>query len=600
MILRKHLSTRLFWLVGSIAVVPLASILFLAVRGSIVATEQTAKEGLQEVANQTAGRMEEIVASHVRVLEGLAETMGRAIVDRTARQSLLDGYTLRFPELKRVVVVNSKKEVIAGSDPTWTPSTVSGLPVPMDLSPRETRISDLIWKGGLMPTIQLTHRLNDDELLLAEINIAKLWELVESIRIGDSGRLLLLDRNHHVIAHGAPQGKKFILDQMDSHEPTTIPYPSADSTAQYRNLIGVPVVAAAQTIRSLDWKVVIEQDQAEAFAASHWLSRLLLLSGGLLVILIAFAGTRFSRKMTRPLEELVEATKEVAKGNLSIQVNVVGNDERAHLAEAFNQMVGDLRQLHELIAQRERMAVIGRIAGELVHDLRHPVRNIENAAHLINSRGDEPAVREMFQRVTLREFEGLNRFLQNLETLISEPVLQPVELDVAAELRSIVEALQNSTEGNTIRWDLPKSELSLHAVADRFALRRVLQNLLRNAVEASPEGETIRVGVTVEGNRIAVHVQDQGPGIPADRVASLFDALRTTKRRGIGLGLAICKKLVTEMGGEIGVSNHGEGGAQFSVSLPRPMKESAEAIEGTLKSIARLPGSGKKNSLPAP
>jgi C4-dicarboxylate-specific signal transduction histidine kinase len=224
------------------------------------------------------------------------------------------------------------------------------------------------------------------------------------------------------------------------------------------------------------------------------------------------------------------------------------------------------------------MGVIGQIAGELVHDLRHPVRNIENAAHLLNSRGDEVAVREMFQRVTQREFEGLNRFLHNLEQLISEPAESSAEVDVAGEILTLVETLKNGPEGQKIRWNLDLDSKPLTVAGDKFALRRVFQNLLRNALEASASGSAIAIHAGVDGNSVGIQIDDQGPGIPEDRLASLFDTFKTTKRRGIGLGLAICKKLVTEMGGEIRASNRPEGGARFTIVLRR--------VEGEPRPIA--------------
>jgi signal transduction histidine kinase len=280
--------------------------------------------------------------------------------------------------------------------------------------------------------------------------------------------------------------------------------------------------------------------------------------------------------MTRPIERLVAATKEVAKGNLSIEVPVTGSDERAQLTRAFNTMIRELAEMHRQIARRERMTVVGEVASELIHDLRHPIRNIENAASLLTSRGHDEEVREMFERVTKREFTGLNRFLENLEQLVAEPVIQTADVDVVQEVKALVESTRTSPTASQLQWVVQSTNGAAVARADRFALQRVLQNLVTNAVEAASPSGSVEIEIDAAED-IGIRIANTGALIPEERLAMLFDMLKTTKRRGIGLGLAICKKLVTAMGGTIQASNRESGGVVFSVRLPKASAQDQEA-----------------------
>ncbi len=581
-----RLSSRLFWIVAALAMFPLGFLAFVATRGLFQATERMAKDSLQQLADQVSNRIDEMIFSQAQIVDGLAETISRPQLTQEMFRSLLDGYTLRFPELKRAGLVNLQGKLSISNDPSWNKPIESLLLSIKNTAIGQTVVSDFTWVNGFLPTLYLIHRLDPENSLLAEMNIAKLWQVIENIAIGKTGRTFVVDRTGQIIAHSSPEGKRYILEQTKSFFTESMPLNKEGiSIAKYKNIFGVPVLGAIKSIRSLTWKVIIEQDRSEIYAASWSLSLLLGVLFCFLIALIAVVGNQTSRKVTRPLEDLVVATKKVAKGDFSVALPVHGRDERAQLTSAFNQMVQELVRLHSEITQRERMSVIGRIASELIHDLRHPIRNIENAAGLLHSRGNDSEVRQMFSRVTAREFQGLNRFLQQLEQLISDPALDFTKVDIGSEIHSLIETFQTFPEGSKIRWLFPNEDVPIVAYTDRFVLRRILQNVLRNAMEATPSHGTIRISAQ-QTSIVTIEIVDSGPGIPEDRLRTLFDALRTTKRRGLGLGLAISKKLIDQLGGEILAANNKEEGAIIKITLPSfPIGHAGtkdESMENTL------------------
>ena len=103
---------------------------------------------------------------------------------------------------------------------------------------------------------------------------------------------------------------------------------------------------------------------------------------------------------------------------------------------------------------------------------------------------------------------------------------------------------------------------------DLFALNRIYRNLITNAVQATPPRGRILIRTLTQGGHVVVEVADSGCGIPADRLETIFDDFVTTKRRGLGLGLAISKKVVEQMGGTITVTSQVGAGSTFSVRFP--------------------------------
>jgi signal transduction histidine kinase len=115
---------------------------------------------------------------------------------------------------------------------------------------------------------------------------------------------------------------------------------------------------------------------------------------------------------------------------------------------------------------------------------------------------------------------------------------------------------------------------------DVFALGRVYRNLLINAIQATAPGGLVAIATEVTADRVRVRVYDTGCGIPPDRIGAIFDDFVTTKRRGLGLGLAISKKIVEQLGGQISVSSEVGKGTTFVLDFPRTKARGLALVAG--------------------
>jgi signal transduction histidine kinase len=269
------------------------------------------------------------------------------------------------------------------------------------------------------------------------------------------------------------------------------------------------------------------------------------------------------------ISALTAATRALAEGRMDERVRIGGRDEIHQLGDAFNSMADRLVELQEDVRKQERQAMFGRIAAGLVHDLSHPIQNIGNSCKLIVKMFDDHEYRETFKRTVEREMVMIKRVLDDLRNIARPIPLERFPVEVNHSVTEVVESMQQHAEtaGVSLRAEL--SPEPAYIEGDVFALGRVYRNLILNAIQATAPGGRIVVESEANGDRVNIRIQDTGCGIPPDRLAAIFEDFVTTKRRGLGLGLAISRKIVEQLGGQIGVTSEVGKGTTFVLDFPR-------------------------------
>lgn len=237
-------------------------------------------------------------------------------------------------------------------------------------------------------------------------------------------------------------------------------------------------------------------------------------------------------------------------------------------------MLHTYREDHLSRMQRaERLATFGQLVASIAHELRNPLGVIESSLFLIRRRLVEPqeGVKRHLDKIEA-QVRLSNRIINNLLDMVRERPGAPRTVHPMSLVRV---ALEDFAPPEAARIQLvaePEAEaVAVHADPDH--LRQILVNLLANALEAAaPEG-TVRVSLSTDPERVCVRVNDSGPGIDERVRHRLFEPLVTTKARGIGLGLALCRRLAERNGGSLGLSSGQLSGASFDLTLPRATPE---------------------------
>ena len=297
-------------------------------------------------------------------------------------------------------------------------------------------------------------------------------------------------------------------------------------------------------------------------------------AGGVLlgVLLSGWAAAR----VTQPLEALADAAREVGEGNWWVQVPVTSSDEFGQLGSAFNRMTHELGEQRRKLVQAERVAAWRELARRLAHELKNPLFPLQiTIENLVRAREKASAeFDEVFQESTRTLLAELN----NLKTIIARfsdfakmpaPHLQPIWLnELVKDTMKFLEPQLQAGGQAPIRTQLELDATIPQIHADPELLRRALQNLVLNAVDAMGSGGTLTVRTTATADVVQLFVIDTGPGLTPEECERLFTPYYTTKSQGTGLGLAIVQSVVSDHGGNIAVQSEPGRGATFIVSLP--------------------------------
>ena len=304
---------------------------------------------------------------------------------------------------------------------------------------------------------------------------------------------------------------------------------------------------------------------------------------GMLGVIIAIAlilGVIFSRRVTKRVTALAVATRRVGKGDLNVTVPSGARDEVHELTEAFNAMVKDLRESRARIEYLQRIGAWQDFARRLAHEIKNPLTPIQLAAqemHRTYKGGDSGYADKLEQAraiieeeiATLRRLVSeFSSFAKLPEADLSDSDLRDFMLEFRTSLPAIVEDVFGDGDPPAIELDVQEGEMPVRI--DSMMLRRCLDNLVRNALQALRGRERGRVRVIARriADEVVLRVEDDGPGVPTNQHDRVFDPYFTTKSDGTGLGLAIVKKVVLEHQGEIHYEASTLGGAAFVIRLP--------------------------------
>lgn len=292
------------------------------------------------------------------------------------------------------------------------------------------------------------------------------------------------------------------------------------------------------------------------------------------VVLIGFV---VARTLARDLDQLVQGSLAASRGDLDHRVPVRSNDEVGAVASAFNFMMEDLRVSKDRLVIAERIAAWQDIARRLAHEIKNPLTPIQMAMDTLRKtwRKKHPSFDEILEESTstvLEEVDRLKRIVTEFSDFARMPKPEFARIDVNEAITSSLALYQGSAPLEI------RPNKGLPAIdADKRQLSQVLLNLVENARDAiaqRPDPENGKITVLTRageaGDRIELIVEDNGPGVPADRKDKVFSPYFTTKEHkgGTGLGLAIVHRIVSDHGGRITLSNVLGGGARFTVELP--------------------------------
>jgi len=302
----------------------------------------------------------------------------------------------------------------------------------------------------------------------------------------------------------------------------------------------------------------------------------------LLLFLVMITVTVLANALTRPLSGLRQGLQAVASGRFDAKIAVTSHDEVGELVETFNDMQQQLSDSREKLGMQERQLAWSEMARQVAHEIKNPLtpmklslQHLKRAQKTIDMNDEDERARFelMFHRITAtldEQIDSLTNIANSFSTFARLPkrVLERLELNLAVE--ECISLMERS-EGYELFFTRTDNEIWV--MADREELRRIFLNLMKNALQAMPDGGTLRMYTGLcthlSGKPMAFcEVRDAGTGIPEALQDKIFQPNFSTKTSGMGLGLAIVRKSIEDLGGQITFTTKQNEGTTFRVELP--------------------------------
>jgi signal transduction histidine kinase len=263
------------------------------------------------------------------------------------------------------------------------------------------------------------------------------------------------------------------------------------------------------------------------------------------------------------------------RGRLTSQIWVLRNiTERRRMEAELDRYTKHLEELVEERTRRlrevERLAAIGQTTAMVGHDLRNPLQAMVSTLYLARKKLPSPSYEKSREVAKLLDpldehISYMDKIVSDLQDYAGSLTIEPIETNLPDLIRDVLSTAK--IPGTVTVSVVVQGELT-RIVVDPALMRRVLSNLITNAVQAMPQGGELTIGTSKNPGAISISVQDTGEGIARENLEKLFNPFFTTKAKGQGLGLAVCKRILEAQGGKITVKSEVGRGSTFTVEIP--------------------------------
>jgi signal transduction histidine kinase len=441
-------------------------------------------------------------------------------------------------------------------------------------------------------------------VVLTAVSTQTILSIILKIALGGTGECYLVDKGGTFLAHKEP--RRILTENIAQSESFKNIYSNGNNRKIYSDYRGIEVLGASRKIPGTDWFLVVEQDRDEAFISVDRLKRYVYLLIIFVICAAILLAWLLSYYVVHPIRRLSEAARALAKGEFEKSIIKINRtDEIGVLYHTFENMAKQLQkrqhslekkmghtevELKEIdlllkktqlaVARSEQLAVLGRLAAGVTHEIRTPLTSLKLFLESIQNEIEISPEYEEDLQIGLNQIKRMeatiNRFLDFAKP--QEPKLSTIDVKhLIEEALLVVKPRANQQE--TLVEVIIDNKLPV-IKGDRKQLAEALLNLMVNSLEAVRNRGKLTITGSLDRCEIAgdlsckcirIEILDTGPGIADENIPRLFEPFFTTKASGAGLGLSIAYSTIQMHGGDIKVENLIGGGIAFSIFLPTPM-----------------------------
>ena len=364
-----------------------------------------------------------------------------------------------------------------------------------------------------------------------------------------------------------------LFQSADKNKPITI----VDGYNDYR---GIPVIGSIDPIQDTNWFFIFEIDEAEAYQEFAVLQILVGYTLSILAIVVFGISLHFSKTFARPIIYLKESAEEISSGNLDSPIKAKGSYEIVKLSESMDQMRKTIKKQLEELKETDRAKT--EFLGMISHEFRNPLFPIIGFSEILQ----KP---KLIGELNSKQLDALKTILRNakrLHSMINELLdVQKLELDTLEfdygkfKVDELMREVCKKFESKIIETKIQLVNTTRESIviqSDEFRIKQVLSHLIDNALAFVPkENGEIEICAQEADATVLFYVKDNGNGISKEKQENLFKKFYQVQRGhqrehgGVGLGLAVCKGIITKLGGKIWVESELEKGSTFYCTVSK-------------------------------
>lgn len=319
------------------------------------------------------------------------------------------------------------------------------------------------------------------------------------------------------------------------------------------------------------------QDKQRVLAENRqkWVSQITVLAPVpvLLAITLLFFSRRYVRtNVVRPLASVMQGARRISKGDLAHKIPNRGVDDLTRLANAINAMADELSSNRDKLIEAKKQAALGELVPLVAHNIRNPLAGIRAASQVTQGETDDPMIQDALHDIIIA-VDRLERWVSSLLTYLHplKPHFSSQTLTQVTDNAMSLIALQLNDKQLSVTkqgWHNDVCQIPL----DINLMEQTIFNLVQNALEAAPNGSTLKLAYQQKQDSVTLSVSDKGKGMKFDPVSEqVTDG--EAKRLGCGLGIPFALKVIKQHGGQLDYANAKAGGTTVTITLPRASRD---------------------------
>ncbi|MBN1869182.1 MAG: HAMP domain-containing protein [Candidatus Omnitrophica bacterium] len=575
-ILPRRIWQQIFFLLVFFAIIPLGALGFFLLNASQGAIKTAILRGHKEIAVHTTGEIREHVKGARETLLVTASILGTLHADPWRQETVVVELSLKNPAFQRISSLNLKGEEIATSQLGTELRDRSREQAFRKAVLGESYLSEVKISDNRIPFLTLAEPIRQfgkvQGVLIADLNVRNIWDTVDGIQVGRLGKAYLINQQGRIIAH---HDKKKVLKNAGLTQPQVMHDILSGQAGNLEEIgeRGESWLVSYAPVGKLNWGLIIARPKTEAFAFLREMNARSLIVIALSLLAALLISLILTRYMSRPMNDMIQGTQRVSRGDFSHFFQVHGKSEIDKLLFSFNRMIRKLRKAQE----DEKLAVIGKAATAIAHELKNSLQLIDTFIKLLPQRqGDKQFIKELSDTIP-RELDSWNASLKNMMTYSRDAGFPVKEIDANEIVREIALLTKFKARQSDIRLEVALEDIPLWVMGNQEKLKQVLLNIVTNALEATPQGGQIVLRSRLSGGFgskskepcfAEIEIINTGEGIERNQLDKIFEPFYTTKTGGLGLGLSISKEIMDRHHGKIEVVSIKNETTSFIVRIP--------------------------------